>query len=75
MISFVNNYLLQLRAVFFMFKKEIDGVVMGSPLGPTLADAFLCFHETKWLSNCPPGFKPLIYCQYVDVTFLVFKKK
>ena len=25
--------------------KQIDGVAMGSPLGPTLADAFLVYHE------------------------------
>ena len=25
--------------------KQIDGVSMGSPVGPTLANAFLCFHE------------------------------
>ena len=30
--------------------KEIDGVAMGSPLGPTLANAFLCFHEQIWLN-------------------------
>ncbi len=29
--------------------KQVDGVAMGTPLGPTLANAFLCFHETKWL--------------------------
>ena len=27
--------------------KQIDGVAMGSPLGPTLANAFLCFHEQE----------------------------
>ena len=26
---------------------QIDGVAMGSPLGPTLANAFLCFYEKK----------------------------
>ena len=25
--------------------KQIDGVAMGSPLGPTLANAFLIYHE------------------------------
>ena len=33
--------------------KQIDGVAMGSPLGPTLANAFLCFHEQIWLNECP----------------------
>ena len=39
---------------FFNFEgkvyKQIDEVAMGSPLGPTLANAFLCFHEQIWLN-------------------------
>ena len=27
--------------------KQIDGVAMGSPLGPTLANVFLCHYEKK----------------------------
>ena len=53
--------------------KQIDGVAMGSPLGPTLAMAFMCFMEGKWLSDCPVDFKPLFYRRYVDDTFLIFK--
>ena len=52
--------------------KEHDGVVMGSPLGPTL---FLCYHEKMWLRNCPSEFKPVIYSRYVDVKFLLFRSK
>ena len=52
---------------------QVDGVAMGSPLGPTLANAFMAFHETKWLSDCPVHFKPLYYRRYVDDTFAVFK--
>ena len=33
--------------------KQIDGVAMGSPLGPTLANAFLVYHEKNWLEQCP----------------------
>ena len=25
---------------------------MGSPLGPTLTDIFLCYHESNWLKDC-----------------------
>ena len=32
-----------------IFQKQIDGVAMSSPLGPTLANAFLCFYEKEWL--------------------------
>ena len=52
--------------------KQIDGVAMGSPLGPTLANIFLCYHENKWLTDCPPEFKPLLYRRYVDDLFLLF---
>ena len=34
------------------FYSEIDGVAMGSPLGPTLINLFLCHHEKKWLNDC-----------------------
>ena len=53
--------------------KQIDGVAMGTPCGPTLANIFLCFHEQNWLNNCPPEFKPKAYKRYVDDTFLLFE--
>ena len=40
--------------------KQIDGNPMGSPLGPTLANAFLCHYEKIWLNECPQ-FKPVVY--------------
>ena len=33
--------------------KQIDKMAMGSPLGPTLAMALMCYMEEKWLSDCP----------------------
>ena len=51
--------------------KQIDGVAMGSPLGPTLANFFLAHIETKKLldsSMCPPKF----YSRFVDDCFAVF---
>ena len=60
----------------FFFNKEIykqvDGVAMGSPLGPTLANVFMCHMEKKWLQDCPSDFKPVLYRRYVDDTFLLF---
>ena len=53
----------------FLLYKQIDGVAMGSPLRPTLANAFLCHHEKEWLENCPSHFKPIVYRRYVDVAF------
>ena len=46
---------------------------MGSPLVPSLANAFLSYHEKNWLYNCPQGFKPVFYGRYVDVIFILFK--
>ena len=57
------------------FYKQHDGVAMGSPLGPTLANVFLCYHEKIWLQNCPSEFKLVIYRKYVDDTFLLFRSK
>ena len=34
------------------FYKQHDRVAIGSPLGPTLANDFLCYHEKIWLQNC-----------------------
>ena len=31
------------------YYSQIDGVAMESSLGPTLANIFLCHHETTWL--------------------------
>ena len=56
------------------FYSQIDGVAMGSPLGPTLANIFLCYHENQWLEDCPEHFKPVCYRRYVDEIFVLFRK-
>ena len=38
--------------------KQIDGVTMGSPLGPILANAFLVYQEKNWLEHCPVEYRP-----------------
>ena len=55
--------------------KQIDGIAMGSPLGPTPAKAILCHYERKWLNECPSQFKPVVYKRYVDDVFVLFKSK
>ena len=61
---------------YFIFNgllyKQIDGVAMGSPLGPSLANAFLSYHEKIWLNNCPQGLKSVFYRRYIDI-FILFK--
>ena len=47
---------------------------MVSPLGPTLANIFLCYHEKSWLNQCPQSIKPVYYRRYVDDIFLLFKE-
>ena len=43
-------YLATKESIFdTVFYTQVDGVAMGSPLGPSLANAFLCHHETKRL--------------------------
>ena len=39
------------------FYKQIDGVAVGSPLGPVLAKIFMCSFENKWLKDCPHRLK------------------
>ena len=43
---------------------QIDGMSMGSPLGPTFANFYMADLENRVLSI--PGLKPNIYCRFVD---------
>ena len=36
----------------YLHYKQVDGVAMGSPLVPSLANAFLYHYEKEWLDNC-----------------------
>ena len=53
------------------FYDQIDGVAMGSPLAPILANLFMRHHEKLWLKNFH-GSTILFCCQYVDDTFCLF---
>ena len=67
------------RANHFMFGgnlyDQIDGVAIGSPLDPSLANIFMCFLEYRYLNDCPTQFKPVLHRRYVDDTFCLFKDK
>ena len=67
-----------LNSVFLFqgkYFKQIDGLGMGLPLSPTLANIFLCHNEEKWLDSCPLLYKPVFYRRYMDDCFLLFRKK
>ena len=54
---------------------QVDGVAIGSPLGPTLANIFMCHLEKVFLKSFPEDQLPLIYKRYVDDVFLVFRSE
>ena len=54
---------------------QIDGVAMGSPLGPSLANIFMSHLEKRYLVNCPSEFKPVLYRRYVDDTYCLFRDR
>ena len=49
--------------------RQIDGVAMGSPLGPAFANIFVGFYEEKLFSQIA---KSQVYFKYVDDTFVFF---
>ena len=54
---------------------QIDRAVMGSPLGPTMANIFICYHESNCLKDWQQDFKPVYYKRYVDDIFVLFNKQ
>jgi hypothetical protein len=75
--EFVQLLNLAVKNCHFIFDRkfyyQINGVAMGSPLGPLFANIFLSFQEKKWLDNCPNNFKPIYFRRYVDDSFVLFK--
>ena len=73
---FVELMQLATSSVEFSFKnnmhQQIDGVAMGSPLGPALANIFVGYQEAK-LFNITK--RPLVYFWYIDDTFAVFNNE
>ena len=62
----------------FLFNRkcydQVDGVAMGSPLAPILANIFMRHFEENALRHYN-GTQPILYRRYVDDSFIVFKLK
>ena len=56
------------RAITKFFSGTV--LTMGSPLGPALANIFMCSLESKWLRDCPNDLKPVFYRRYIDDIFV-----
>ena len=57
-----------------VFYDQIDGVAMGSPLAPVLANLFMGHHERIWLENYSTS--QILFCRrYVDDTFCLFENE
>ena len=48
------------------FYNQIDGVTMGSPLAPVLANIFMGFYESKWLNEHNLKKSKFYLIRYVD---------
>lgn len=57
-----------------VFYDQIDGVAMGSPLAPVLANLFMGHHEKTWLDNYSLS-EVVFYRRYVDDTFCLFNNE
>ena len=56
------------------FYNQIDGVTMGSPLAPVLANIFMGFYKSEWLNEYNLN-KPKLYLRYVDDILAAFDKE
>ena len=56
------------------FYDQIDGVAMGSPLGPVLANLFIGYHEQKWLQSFEEC-ELILYRRYVNDIICLFNSK
>ena len=52
-----------------------DGVSMGSPLGPTFANFYMCHIENKILKSLNHADKPIVYTRYVDDIYVKVKNE
>ena len=56
------------------FYNQIDGIAMGSPLAPVLANIFMGFYESTWINEHNLN-KPKFYLRYADDILAAFDKE
>ena len=73
----ILNLLKSVTGGVFQYNKKLytqtDGVSMGNPLAPSIANFFMGTLETK-LFNTEDKNDPVIYLRYVDDIFCIFRK-
>ena len=55
------------------FYDQVDGVAMGSPVGPTLANIFVNHLEEKFVDQIKTTFGVKVWLRYVDDIFILIK--
>lgn len=69
----VELFKFALRSTYFLFNgkffEPVDGVAMGPPLSPVVANFYMEAFEKQALASTP--FKPSFYKRYVGHTFLI----
>ena len=56
------------------FYDQMDGVAMGSSLGPALVNLFMGYHEQKWLQSLEEC-ELILYRRYVDDIICIFNSE
>ena len=55
------------------FYKQVEGIIMGNPLGPTMANFFMAHLEEKIFAEKSNGpVLPKLYLQYIDDVYAIF---
>ena len=55
------------------FYKQVEGIIMGNPLGPTMANFFMAHLEEKNLGEkCNGPLLPKLYLRYIDEAYAIF---
>ena len=67
-----------LKNTYFSFKgkfyEQVQGLAMGSPASPVVANIFMEIWEERALSSCPLDIKPRMFRRYMDDTFTIIPK-